>query len=156
MLQHERARLGKQAMNKATDELRRLRVRAAGRRLACRACGRSRRRAAAAMPVLPRAAWARRRAYAPSCWSKLSLIEKPYCARLGIPFLYDPGPGLLSMEAMANPPAYDRARAAVRYDEVARTLVMAFKYADRLDLAPDDGRLDGARRARTHWPRPTR
>jgi len=75
-----------------------------------------------------------------ACWSKLSLIEKPYCARLGIPFVYDPGPGLLSMEAMANPPAYDRARAAVRYDEVARSLVLAFKYADRLDLAPMMGR----------------
>src|SRR5438309_4090794 len=23
-----------------------------------------------------------------SCWSKLSLIDKPYCARLGIPFTY--------------------------------------------------------------------
>jgi predicted amidophosphoribosyltransferase len=46
-----------------------------------------------------------------ACWSKLSLIEPPYCARLGIPFAYDPGPGLLSMEAIANPPAYDRARA---------------------------------------------
>ena len=71
-----------------------------------------------------------------SCWSKLSLIEPPFCARLGIPFTYDPGPGLLSMEAMAHPPAYDRARSAVRYDEVARKLVLAFKYADRLDFAP--------------------
>ena len=70
------------------------------------------------------------------CWAKLSLIEPPYCARLGIPFVYDPGPGLLSMEAIANPPAYDRARAAVRYDDVARKLVHAFKYSDRLDLAP--------------------
>jgi predicted amidophosphoribosyltransferase len=52
------------------------------------------------------------------CWSKLSFIEKPYCARLGIPFVYDPGPGLLSMDAIADPPAYDRARAAVRYDDV--------------------------------------
>lgn len=75
-----------------------------------------------------------------ACWSKLSLIEPPFCARLGIPFLYDPGPGLLSMEAMANPPAYDRARAAVRYDEVARKLVLAFKYADRTDFAPMMGR----------------
>ena len=75
-----------------------------------------------------------------SCWSKLSLIEPPFCARLGIPFIYDPGPGLLSMEAMANPPAYDRARAAVRYDEIARRLVLAFKYADRLDFAPMMGR----------------
>ena len=71
-----------------------------------------------------------------SCWSKLSLIEPPYCARLGIPFGYDPGPGLLSMEAIANPPTYDRARAAVRYDDVARELVQGFKYSDRLDLAP--------------------
>ncbi len=75
-----------------------------------------------------------------SCWSKLSPIEKTYCARLGIPFLYDPGPGLLSMEAMANPPAYDRARAAVRYDEIARALVLAFKFGDRMDLAPMMGR----------------
>ena len=75
-----------------------------------------------------------------ACWSKLSFIEPPYCARLGIPFLYDPGPGLLSMEAIANPPAYDRARAAVRYDDVARALVHRFKYSDRLDLAPLMGR----------------
>jgi predicted amidophosphoribosyltransferase len=73
-------------------------------------------------------------------WSKLSFIEKPYCARLGIPFTYDPGPGLLSMEAIAAPPAYDRARAAVRYDDTARTLVLSFKYGDRLDLAPMMGR----------------
>ena len=75
-----------------------------------------------------------------ACWSKLSFIEPPYCARLGIPFIYDPGPGLLSMEAIADPPAYDRARAAVRYDEIARALVLSFKYADRLDLAPMMGR----------------
>jgi ComF family protein len=72
----------------------------------------------------------------PHCWSKLSLIEPPYCARLGIPFLYDPGPGLLSMEAIANPPAYDRARAVVLYDDIARVLIHRFKYSDRLDLAP--------------------
>src|SRR6266581_5665379 len=74
------------------------------------------------------------------CWSKLSFIEPPYCPRLGIPFVYDPGPELLSMEAIANPPAYQRARAAVRYDDVARTLVHALKYQDRTDLAPAMGR----------------
>jgi len=71
------------------------------------------------------------------CWSKLSLIEPPYCARLGIPFAY--GPGLLSMEAIANPPAYDRARATVRYDDISRALVHSLKYGDRLDLAPTMG-----------------
>src|SRR5262245_34194122 len=48
------------------------------------------------------------------CWSKLAFITPPYCERLGIPFVYDPGPGVLSMEAIADPPAYQRARAAVR------------------------------------------
>jgi ComF family protein len=75
-----------------------------------------------------------------SCWSKLAFIAPPYCDRLGIPFPFDPGPGVLSMEAIADPPAYRRARAAVRFEEVARKLVHALKYGDRLDLAPMMGR----------------
>src|SRR4249919_4269090 len=74
------------------------------------------------------------------CWAKLSFIAPPFCPRLGIPFVYDPGPDMLSMEVIANPPAYQRARAAVRYDDVARTLVHALKYQDRTDLAPAMGR----------------
>jgi ComF family protein len=74
------------------------------------------------------------------CWARMSFIAPPYCPRLGIPFVYDPGPDMLSMEAIANPPAYGRARAAVRYDDVARTLVHALKYQDRTDLAPAMGR----------------
>jgi ComF family protein len=76
----------------------------------------------------------------PACWSKLSFITRPYCERLGIPFVYDPGPGILSMEAIAEPPAYHRSRAAVRFDEISRVLVHALKYGDRLDLAPMMGR----------------
>src|ERR1041385_8006042 len=72
----------------------------------------------------------------PACWGKLAFIAAPYCPRLGIPFAYDPGPGILSMQAITDPPAYQRARAAVRYDDVAARLVHAFKYGDRLDLAP--------------------
>src|SRR4030081_3598641 len=75
-----------------------------------------------------------------ACWSKLSFIAPPYCERLGIPFPFDGGPGLLSMEAIAGPPAYNRARAAVRYDDIARKLVHALKYGDRLDVAPTMGR----------------
>ena len=76
------------------------------------------------------------RGVCPACWSKLGFISAPYCPRLGIPFAYDPGPGILSMQAIADPPAYSRARAAVRYDDVAAKLVHAFKYGDRLDLSP--------------------
>lgn len=75
-----------------------------------------------------------------ACWSRLTFIAPPYCPRLGIPFDYDPGPGVLSMQAISAPPSYTRARAAVRYDEVAKTLVHALKYHDRTDLAPTMGR----------------
>ena len=74
------------------------------------------------------------------CWSKLSFIARPYCERLGTPFGYDPGPGVLSTEAVTDPPAFGRARAAVRYDDIASALVHALKYGDRLDLAPTMGR----------------
>src|SRR5271154_6966810 len=80
------------------------------------------------------------RGLCPACWSKLSFITRPYCERLGIPFVYDPGPGILSMEAIADPPAYHRARAAVRFDEISRSLVHGLKYSDRLELAPLMGR----------------
>jgi len=75
-----------------------------------------------------------------ACWSQLAFLEPPYCERLGIPFVYDPGPGILSMQAIADPPAYGRARAAVRYDDIARTMVHALKFHDRVDLAPVMGR----------------
>ncbi len=88
-----------------------------------------------------------------ACWSKLSFIARPYCERLGIPFAYDPGPGLLSMQAISDPPAYNRARSAVRYDDIARALVHAFKYGDRLDLAPTLGRWT-ANAGRELSPRP--
>jgi len=44
------------------------------------------------------------------------------------------------MEAIAAPPAYTRARAAVRFDDISRSLVHALKYQDRTDLAPPMGR----------------
>ncbi len=69
------------------------------------------------------------------CWSGLSLIERPYCERLGTPFAYDPGVGALSPAAIADPPPFGRLRAVARHDDVARKLVHALKYRDRLDLA---------------------
>jgi len=69
------------------------------------------------------------------CWRGLRFIERPYCDILGIPFAYDIGPGALSAEAIATPPAFDRARAAVVYHGPARDLVHRLKYSDRTDLA---------------------
>jgi len=76
-------------------------------------------------------------ALCPTCWSRISFIEKPFCDRLGTPFAYDLGiAGLLSPEAMANPPVYARARAVVRFEDgPVRELVHRLKYHDRMELA---------------------
>lgn len=76
-----------------------------------------------------------------SCWRGLSFIERPYCERLGLPFERDLAPGLLSPEAIAHPPAFRRARAAVVFDDgPARTLVHRLKYGDRHEVAALMGR----------------
>ena len=80
----------------------------------------------------------------PTCWRGLSLIERPYCERLGTPFGIDYGGPLVSPEAMANPPAFDRARAVAAYDETARALVTRLKFGDRADLALTMGRMMAA------------
>jgi len=69
------------------------------------------------------------------CWGRLKLIERPYCERLGTPFAYDLGEGAQSAEAIADPPPFERLRAVAAYDDMARKLVHALKYGDRLDLA---------------------
>lgn len=71
-----------------------------------------------------------------ACWSKIRFIERPYCEILGTPFSHDLGPGILSADAIANPPPFDRLRSVAFYDDVARELVHALKYRDRTDLAP--------------------
>jgi ComF family protein len=76
-----------------------------------------------------------------ACWSGLALIERPYCERLGIPFVYDHGEGMLCAQAVASPPAYGRARAAARYEQAAIELVHRLKYGDRVEIAPFMARL---------------
>lgn len=80
----------------------------------------------------------------PACWRGLSLIEKPYCERLGAPFAVDHGGPMLSPEAIATPPAFDHARAVALYDDTARALVTKLKFSDRADLALTMGRMMAA------------
>lgn len=76
-----------------------------------------------------------------SCWMELNFIEAPLCDRLGIPFDYDPGEGVVSALALANPPNFARARAVAHYNDRARALIHHYKYRDGLELAPLLGRM---------------
>lgn len=66
----------------------------------------------------------------------MRLIEKPYCPVLGLPFAHDPGDGMVSPQAIAHPPVFDRLRSVALHEGVARHLVHDLKYRDRVDLAP--------------------
>ena len=52
---------------------------------------------------------------------------------MGTPFVYDQGEGALSAEALSFPPPWDRARAAVVFDEHSKEIIHAFKYGDRAE-----------------------
>jgi len=75
------------------------------------------------------------RGVCPACWATLRLIERPYCEVLGVPFSHDLGAGILSADAIANPPVFERLRSVAIHDGIARSLVHGLKYRDRTDLA---------------------
>jgi ComF family protein len=66
-----------------------------------------------------------------ACWTALQHLDEPVCDALGTPFAYDQGEGALSAAALADPPLWDRARAAVIFDDTAARLVHGLKYQDR-------------------------
>lgn len=70
------------------------------------------------------------------CWGTIRFVARPYCEVLGSPFSYDMGQGAVCADAIANPPPFNRARAAVLYDDPIRRLISGLKYSDRLDVAP--------------------
>jgi ComF family protein len=77
----------------------------------------------------------------PKCFADVVPITAPLCPVLGLPFEAALGPDAVSAEALADPPPFARARAAVRYGEVAQALVTQLKYGDRTELAQFCARL---------------
>jgi len=69
------------------------------------------------------------------CFRKVNFISAPLCRQCGVPLPYAAGAGGCCQSCAAAPPAFTQARAALRYDEFARHLILPFKYADRTDAA---------------------
>lgn len=76
-----------------------------------------------------------------ACWRMVPWIEEPVCDRLGLPLSYDLGPGAVSAEALACPPAFDRLRAVCAYEGVAPQLVHALKFNQQRHLARSLGAM---------------
>jgi ComF family protein len=70
-------------------------------------------------------------AFCLDCWSGLQLLAPPCCACCALPFEYAQGEGALCGACLAEPPAFDRLRAAVSYGALARTVALKLKYGRR-------------------------
>jgi ComF family protein len=71
-----------------------------------------------------------------ACWGGIAFLSDPLCEVCGFPFEFDTGPGSLCAGCQQRLPAFDRARALMRYDDASRNPILALKRADRLDLVP--------------------
>lgn len=76
-----------------------------------------------------------------ACWGKLTFITPPFCARCGVPFTVslhgeNEAEELLCASCLTDPPAFERARAALVYDRMSRSLIGRFKYHDQTALLP--------------------
>jgi ComF family protein len=71
-----------------------------------------------------------------SCWSGLTFLDGPGCGCCGLPFPVALEGENLCAACLASPPAFDRARAILAYDDNSRGAILALKHADRLELVP--------------------
>ena len=68
-------------------------------------------------------------------WGAIHFIDEPFCDMCGAPFAADYGAGVLCPSCIATPPAFERARAAIVYDDASNALVTGFKHNDRTERA---------------------
>jgi ComF family protein len=69
------------------------------------------------------------------CWRSLAFLGEPCCMRCGLPFEYGAGQDVECGKCLADPPPFDRLRAAVAYGEVARRVALKLKYSGRPGVA---------------------
>ncbi|MHA6287412.1 ComF family protein [Maricaulis sp. CAU 1757] len=74
----------------------------------------------------------------PAAWKRLDFIAAPLCQRCGRPFPYEAGrpdnPIAECAGCIAKPPVYQRARAALVYNNGSRHLVLAFKHGGQREM----------------------
>jgi len=72
-----------------------------------------------------------------TCFARTNLIGAPLCDRCGVPFasVEQGGEAALCPKCREHPPLFRQARAALRYDEHARGLILPLKHGDRVELA---------------------
>ena len=70
----------------------------------------------------------------PACWPNLQFITAPQCHCCGTPFGFEMGDGTLCAACIEYTPDFTMARAALRYDDYSKPLILGFKHADKTHL----------------------
>lgn len=71
----------------------------------------------------------------PQGWAGLDFIAGPACDQCGFPFDFEVEEGSLCASCIDHPPPFECARAALKYNETSRDLVLVFKHGDQTHVA---------------------
>lgn len=67
----------------------------------------------------------------PQAWAQLNFIADPQCGKCGIPFDFESFEGLTCTACLDRTPPFETARAALKYDDASRDMILRFKHADQ-------------------------
>ena len=66
-------------------------------------------------------------------WADVTFLDAPWCEACGLPFEYAVQGGALCARCSVKRPVFDRARAAMAYDDGSRALILSFKHGGRTE-----------------------
>ena len=66
-------------------------------------------------------------------WADVTFLDAPWCEACGFPFEYAVQGGSLCARCSVKRPAFNRARAAMAYDDGSRALILSFKHGGRTE-----------------------
>lgn len=73
--------------------------------------------------------------FCPACWGKLDFLAGPACVSCALPLPFVSDSQSQCAACIAKPPRHDGVKAAVAYCDLARSVVLRFKYGRRIGLA---------------------
>jgi ComF family protein len=69
---------------------------------------------------------------APKAWAGIDFIAKPFCGVCGFPFDFSAEMESLCGSCLADKPPFETARAAVKYNDSSRPVILGFKHGDQI------------------------
>lgn len=70
----------------------------------------------------------------PDAWSELEFITDPQCKICGVPFDFQIDTEMECASCLKKRPLYERARAALIYNDHSRNIILRFKHADQMHI----------------------